>query len=60
MTTWERVVHSVTVRVFGERFIKPCVYASFPFGFEDGMWNWIVLITDPCFSIYLKPVSESA
>ena len=30
-----------------------CVCASFPFGFEGGMWNLIVLIPDHCLSIYL-------
>ena len=29
-----------------------CVCAPFPFGFESGMWDLIVLIPDLCFSIY--------
>ena len=27
--------------------------ASFPFGFEGGTWDWIVLISDQCLSVYL-------
>ena len=30
-----------------------CVYASFPFGFEGGMWDLVVLLSDHCLSIYL-------
>ena len=33
-----------------------CVCASFPFGFEGGMWNLIVLIPDHCFPINLDEV----
>ena len=29
------------------------VCASFPFGFEIGMWNLIVLVPDHCLSVYL-------
>ena len=28
------------------------MYASFPFGFEGGIWDLIILIPDHCFSIY--------
>ena len=31
-----------------------CVYLSFPFGFEGGMWGLIVLIPDHCLSTYFK------
>ena len=30
-----------------------CVCHLFPFGFEDGMWDLIVLIPDHCLSIYI-------
>ena len=26
----------------------------FLFGFEDGMWDWVLLIPDNCLSIYFK------
>ena len=29
-----------------------CMCASFPFGFEGGMWDLIVFIPDHCLSIY--------
>ena len=29
-----------------------CVCASFPFVFEDGIWDLVVLISDHCLSIY--------
>ena len=29
--------------------VYQCVYASFPFGFEGGMWDLIVLLPDYCF-----------
>ena len=32
--------------------LSVCVYASFPFGFEGGMWDLIALIPDNCLSIY--------
>ena len=31
-----------------------CVCPAFPFGFEDGMCNLIVLIPDHCLSIYVS------
>ena len=31
-----------------------CVCLSFPFGFEGGVWDLIVLIPDHCRSIYLS------
>ena len=30
------------------------VCASFPFGFEVGMWDLIVLVTDHCISFYFS------
>ena len=27
-----------------------CMHASFPFGFEDGMWDLVVFIPDHCLS----------
>ena len=41
-----------TVRVFHERLSFLCVCPSFPFGFEGGMWDLLVLIPDHCLSIY--------
>ena len=38
--------------VFREYLSIVCVCPSFPFGFEDGMWDLIVLIRDHCLSIY--------
>ena len=38
-----------TERVFRER-LSICVCASFPFGFEGGMWDFIVLVPDHCLS----------
>ena len=35
-----------------------CVCASFPFGFEGGMWDLIVLIPDNCLSIYFTKLIE--
>ena len=35
-----------------------CVCASFPFGFEGGMWDLIVLIPDHCLSIYFTKLIE--
>ena len=41
----------LTVRVFiGRVSIWLCV--SFPFGFEGGKWDLIILISDYCLSIY--------
>ena len=42
-----------TVRVFRER-LSVCVSSSFPFGFEGGMWDLILFISDHCLSIYFK------
>ena len=39
---WERAVHSVYV------------FSYFPFGFEGGVWDLIVLVPDHCLSFYLK------
>ena len=42
-----------TVRVFREH-LSICVCISFPYGFEDGMWDLIVLVPDYCYLfIYL-------
>ena len=38
--------------VFRER-LSVCVQASFPFGFESGVWDLIVSITDYCLSFYI-------
>ena len=45
---------------FRER-LSICVYASFPFGFEAGMWDLIVLVPDHCPSFYFsveRPIIE--
>ena len=39
------------MRVFRER-LSVCMCASFPFGFEDGMWDVIVFVADHCLSFY--------
>ena len=44
---WEKAV-----RVFREH-LSVWICASFPFDFEVGMWDLIVLIPDRCFSIFL-------
>ena len=31
-----------------------CVCVSFPFGFEPGMWDLIVLIPDQCLALYFQ------
>ena len=36
--------------VFRER-LSVCVFASFPYGFEDGVWD-LIFIPDHCLSIY--------
>ena len=42
-----------TLHVFVEN-LRICLYASFSFGFEGGMWHVIVLIPDHCLSIYFQ------
>ena len=43
-SVWKRAVHSIfTLRVFCECLLI-CNVVSFPFGFEDGIWDLIVLI----------------
>ena len=41
-----------SVHVFLE-CLSVCVYASFSFGFEDGMWDLIVLILEHFLSFYI-------
>ena len=36
-----------------------CVWASFPSGFEGGVWHLIVLIPDHCLSIYFTETLRS-
>ena len=49
-------VHSLNCACFCERLeIRLC--ASFPFGFEDGMWDLTVLIPVHCPSIYLSNIT---
>ena len=38
---------------FGNVCQLVCVCPSFPFGFEDGMWDLTVFILDHCLSIYI-------
>ena len=40
------------VRVFRERLVKVCMCTSFPFDFEGGIWDLIILISDHYLSIY--------
>ena len=49
---WKELFIRFTVRVFLER-LSICMYASFPFGFEGGVWDLIVIVPDHCFSFYL-------
>ena len=41
----------LNLRVSRER-LSVFMCDSFPFGFEDGLWNLIVLFPDYCLSIY--------
>ena len=41
----------LTVRVFLEP-LSVCANTSFSFGFETGMWDLIILISDDCLSLY--------
>ena len=43
------------MRVRRER-LSVCVCVSFPFGFEGGMWDLIVLIPDRCVSVYFATI----
>ena len=47
------------MRVFHGR-LSVCVGASLSFGFEDGMWDWIVLTPDHCLSIYFSCLIKQA
>ena len=44
------------MRVFHER-LSICVYVSFPFGIEGGIWDLIVLVPDHCLSFTLHGYS---
>ena len=37
-----------------------CVCVSFPFGFEGGMWDFIIFITDLCLSIYFFHITNAS
>ena len=41
------------VHVFRER-LSICVYASFPFAFEGGMMDLIILVPVHCLSVYFS------
>ena len=43
--------------VFRER-LSICMCASFPSGFEDGMWDLIVLLSDNYLSFYLLCLTD--
>ena len=43
--------------VFRER-LSIFMCASFPFGFEGGMWGLIVLVPDHCLSLYFSSISS--
>ena len=52
-------MHSVYCAIFSLTFIKSvcvcvCVCVIFPFGFESGMWDLVVLIPDHCLPIYFS------
>ena len=42
------------LRVSFLNILSICVCAAFRFGFEDWMWDLVVLIPDHCLSIYFK------
>ena len=51
---WERAVHLHSlycVCVIRKR-LSVCMFVSFPFDFENGLWDVIVLIPDHCLSTY--------
>ena len=52
----EGTVHSVNCACLSWALVKFCVFPSFPFGIEGGMWNVIVLIPDYCLSVYFAVV----
>ena len=50
----ERTFHSVyCVCVIRERLSFVCI-CFFPFGFESGVWDLIVLVPDHCLSLYFS------
>ena len=40
--------------------VEFCVCPSFPFGFQGGIWDVIVLIPDHCLSIYFGVKSKDS
>ena len=48
---WKVLFIWFTVCAFHER-LSNCMCTSFPFGFQDGMWNFVVLVPDHCPSIF--------
>ena len=55
---WERAVHSANYAcvLSPGRLSKCCRCPSFPFGIEGRMWDVMVLIADPCLSVYLSVI----
>ena len=51
---WERALNSVNRTCLSRALVKFCVCLSSPFSIEGGMWDVIVLIPDPCLSIYVR------
>ena len=50
---WKRAVNSLCVSFVN---VYLCVCASFPFNFEGGLWDLIVLVPDHCLSFYFSTV----
>ena len=44
---------------FGLLCVYVCVFASFPFGFEGGMWDLMVLLPGHSLSFYFASVQET-
>ena len=50
MTTCLGMSHSVSLLCVS--FVSVCVWPSFSFGFEGGMWDVIILVSDHCLSFH--------
>ena len=53
---WERAVYSVYCACLSSKFINLCV-CCFPFWFEGGMWDLILLIPYHCLPFYFEDSS---
>ena len=56
----KELVIRFNVVVFHKRLVVcVCVCASFPFGYEGGMWDVIVLVPDHCLSVYFPSKTKA-